>query len=602
VNARRRFAASALAALLMAAPLAASAAPSAVTAFVASAVTANPGATITFQIGITSTDTVAWDAASVAALVTISDAAGSPVVTAPPISPGDAVRSGASAIVFADVALPATLAVGNYLARVTVTHAGLPVGTSDPLALTIGSVIATVPPPMTTSPISGSFSTNEQFTSRDAQAGQLAITGKYDGGRTFDTALGLSSTPGQYKPVVNITTSGSTAQIGTFTPSYDSLVFAGATGSGVSYKRSWGAHSIAFSSIAGNNGTPNPFTLDALSYATPLLGAALTATVGDATVAGPVPGGVNAFLTSGDFAGLALVRPANAAGFSYGVRYALIDYEDGVSGTRRTDHAAEGLLGFMIRKSTWTLDFVQASPFYPTVSAPSVTPDKASESLNGTIPLGLVALTVGINGYRDALSGSPDQQKTHFFTETLGLSAPLHNGDTLSAQLSNAAQHLYAVDPLASINDSTGLTYTAKRGGTTYGFTVADTNQYDTRGNLMHTIQDGVTFTRAFGSYLTITGAFSGTGNRAAVSTGTSQLQAFSGTATYTRGIVALTTAITRANTIPFLGTAPIPSTAINYGVVLKPTHAATSLNATVTQNHGASNAAVGSLNLARQF
>lgn len=584
-------------------PAAARAADPAVTAFVAKTPAIAAGAPATFQVGVTDVDPTPWPAASVTVVVDLLAADGSVAATGSIAAPED-VLPNRTTFAFVDVAVPAQLS-GTFAARATVRHGETIVGTSDSLALAIGTVAAQPVAPEAAAPYSGQFASNEAVGAQTAQSGTVSFTGKYGGDKSFTTSFGLSTTPGQQKPLVNVQTAGTITQIGTFSPAFDPLVFTGASGSGLSFKRVWSdTRSLSFATISGAHATANPFTLDAVSYAIPFLSGSLSFTVGDERVDGDVPLGLPFFMRNGTLAGLVYQRPANARGFSYGFRYGLVNYFDEIAGIHRTDRAFEGSVGFAIRRSSWTLDYVRAGPYFPNLSAPGITPDRESESLQGTIPVGVLSFTVGVNGYRDAISGSPSQQSTHYYTENVGVSVPLRNGDAISLNVSNAAQHRWAVeDSIASGNDNTSLTYTARRGPTTYAFSIGSANQRDSSGSLQHTIQDSVTITHAFGQFFQLSAGANFTGNHAASESGTSQLQAFTSTASYTRGAFTLSTSLNRSNTIPYLGIMGPPTTAMNYGLTLKPRGSPASVSATISQNHGLGpSSSSGSLNFSRQI
>ena len=239
----------------------------------------------------------------------------------------------------------------------------------------------------------------------------------------------------------------------------------------MNFKRVWaGNRTLSLATVSGAHATSNPFTLSALSYGVPTRAGLLSLTVGDERVDGPVPYGVASFMRSGTLAGLSLFQSADARGFSYGLRYGLVSYDDAISGARRTDRAVEGLVGFRIRRSSWSFDMQRVGPYFPNLSAPGISPDRETESLQGSIPVGAVALTLGVTGSRDALPGSPSLQKTHTWSENAGISVPLRNGDALAVTLSNSTDHRYAIESLASGNDNTAVSYTARRGATTYAF------------------------------------------------------------------------------------------------------------------------------------
>lgn len=588
--------------LLLTAPLPGWSAEGAVTALLAKTPVVESGGVATFLVGVTSTDAVSWAPESVAVTVELLADDNAVVATSSPFHPETPVAPSATVFAFVDVRVPAQLA-GAIAARATVTHDGTVRGTSDLVSIAVNTLVAAPPATSGAAPYAGQFNSNEVFAARSAQSGTLALTGKYDGDRSFQANLGLSSTPGQQRPVATVQTAGAIAQLGTFSPSLDALVFSGATGSGAAYKRVWSERRILqLATISGAHATANPFTIDALSYAVPLGAGTLTATYGDERVDGEVPFGAAFFMRSGTLAGLSFTRPADARGFSYGLRYGTVNYLDALSGIRRTDRAVEGTVGFSIRRTSWTFDLMRAGPYFPNLAAPSITPDRESESLQGSIPVGALTITTGINGYRDALPGSPSLQKTHVWTENVGANIPLRNGDALTLNISNGSQHRLSVDALTSGSDNTSIAYTARRGLTTYALTVVSANQRDSSGTLQHTIQDGIIVSRAFGPHLQVSVGANLTGNHASAMTGTSLLQAFMSTASYTVGDFAFTSSLNRSTSLPFLGTAPVPTTALNYGVTLKPRNGRTSLSATMTQNHAGLSSSNGSLNLSRQI
>ncbi|GAC1405324.1 MAG: hypothetical protein NVSMB64_10020 [Candidatus Velthaea sp.] len=586
--------------VLITAPLSAGAAGDVVTAMIAKSASVGAGEDASFEIGLTSNDGALWPAASVVVAVDVLAADGSTIASGRVQSVED-VAPNRTTFAFVNVKLPA-LATGVYEARGVVLHGGGLAGISDLIGIAVGTLVAQPAAPAQSAGLRGQLASNEIFGAHGTQSGSFALTGKYGGDRNFQADLGISTAPGAQRPVATIQTLGSVTQIGTFAPSFDPLVFSGASGTGINFKRVWrNGRSISLANVSGAHATANPFTLDALSYSVPGRAGSIAFTIGDERIEGPVPFGAATFMRSGTLAGVVFDHPADARGMSFALRYGVVNYLDEVAGVRRTDRALEGLLGFKIARSAWTLDLVRAGPYFPNLSAPGVTPDRETDSLQGTIPVGNVVLTLGVNAARDALPGSQSTQQTHSLSENIGLAIPLRNRDALSFNLSNATQHRNALESLAGANDSTSISYSARRGSTDYVFAIASSNQRDNFGNLQHTTQDSITVGRSFGALRIGTGA-NFTGNYAADAGRTALLQAFNGSATWTRGSFNLTTQLNRSTSLPFLGQAPVPQTSLNYGLSFKPFKTGPSLSASMTQNHSTVSSSTGSLNLSRQF
>ena len=184
--------------------------------------------------------------------------------------------------------------------------------------------------------------------------------------------------------------------------------------------------------LTGGDGTSNPFDLYGLEYTMPVGAGALSYTTGYVNQDGPVQTGEPDFLVRGDLFGLEYKHPANTAGFSYQVRYGLIDYLDGIAGVWRTDRAMDLQTGFRLVRWDWVADYNRAGPYFPTLTASGVSPDREDESITGSHAYGPIKISVKLDDNRTALNGSPSVQTGHVLNETLGLNYTFHSTRTHS--------------------------------------------------------------------------------------------------------------------------------------------------------------------------
>jgi hypothetical protein len=260
-------------------------------------------------------------------------------------------------------------------------------------------------------------------------------------------------------------------------------------------------------------------------------------------------------------------------------------------------------LGFKINKAQFAFTYERATPYFANASAPGVTPDRESETAAVTLPLGVLQVTLSANAYRDDLPDSTLLQTTHFVTENIGITDPLKNGDTLSFQAVNGVQHQTG-DPVApfSGNDGTTFAYTTKRGPYAIQLSLAGTETRDNIGDLVHVITDGVTVSRAPFAGLTISGGFNLNVNDANAAAQTTLGDSTTGSVSYVRGELTLSTQVNYSFSHPYIGLSTPPTITYNYGLSLKPNRSPYSISLSVSENIGAVNTSVGALSLNRQF
>ena len=192
------------------------AADSVVTAIITTTPAVQAAEAATFQVGLTSNDGQTWPAASVTIAIQLAATDGTIAATFADVPSADDVMPNRTTPTFVTVQLPARLA-GAYSARATVKHGGVLVDVSDVTGLVVGATIAQPSSgPARASAFTGQLASNAVFAARSAQSGTFAFTGKYGGDRSFQTNVGLSTTPGAQRPVATIQTAGTITQLGSF--------------------------------------------------------------------------------------------------------------------------------------------------------------------------------------------------------------------------------------------------------------------------------------------------------------------------------------------------------------------------------------------------
>ncbi|HEV3087217.1 MAG TPA: hypothetical protein VGX96_08340 [Candidatus Elarobacter sp.] len=571
----------------------------AITAIVNTTPAAAAGGTVTFQVGLTA-PAAAWTPGSYHLAAELHGENDALVASSKPVS-GAPVERGRTTMLFVDLALPQD-GTGTYRAVLVVDHDGAVVERSEPQPVVVGGLAPSQSSAAAPAHLGGNLATNANFASSDSRSALLTLTGKYGANQSFTTTGALSTTPGGSRPVIGIQTATTLTQLGTFAPSLDPLALDGVTGSGVGFRKSWGAvRAVQLAYVSGGHATANPYSIEALSYALPAAGGKLTFTMGLAQVDGPAQG-IVADLNSGSFAAISFARaPSERLPFGYTLRYSAIRYDD-KTGEQRFDRALEAGVAFKTGRVGWTLDMLRAGPYYPTITAPGISSDRQTERIAATIPLRSdVSATVAMNGYRDALPGSASLQTTHFWTESLTLTKSLRNGDSLSVNLVGATQHQAGATDLASASDTSNITYNARRGPYSFQLTLGGNNQRDNTGNLQHTSQDGITVARTLIAGLSLSAGVNFTKNVASDPSGTSSLTASNVTLGWTRGPLTLSSSIVNSRSRPFLGLAPADTTGESIGISLK-MHKTTALQATLTNNRSAATTTTGALNVTRQF
>ena len=557
------------------------------------------GGTITYHVGLTAPAPV-WEPGSYHVAAELHDESDAVVARSTPVT-GVLVEPGRTTMVFIDLTLPQN-AKGAYRAIMVVDHNGSVVERSEPQPVVIDGLVPSQSSPSALAHVGGNLATNANFASSDSQSALLTLTGKYGGNQSFTTTGALSTTPGGSRPVVGIQTATTLTQLGTFAPSIDPLAFEGVTGTGVGFRKSWGAvHALQLAYVSGGHATANPYSIEALSYAIPAAGGKLTLTMGLAQVDGP-PQGIVADLNDGTFAAISFARaPSDRLPFGYTLRYSAMRYDD-KSGEQRFDRALEAGVAFKTGRVGWTLDVLRAGPYYPTITAPGLSSDRQTERIAATIPIRPdFSATVAMNGYRDALPGSVSLQTTHFWTESLTLTKSLRNGDSLSVNLVGSTQHQAGATDLASATDTSNITYSAKRGPYSFQFTLGGNNQRDNTGNLAHTTQDGFTVTRTLIAGLSLSTGVNFTKNAASDPSATNSLTSSNLTLGWTRGPITLSSSIVNTRSRPFFGPAPADTTGESVGITFK-MRKTTALQATLTNNRSTATTSTGALNVTRQF
>jgi len=195
------------------------AADSAISAFTTKTQTVVSGETIVFEIGVTPDDNSTWDPASVSATVNLLGSNGQPVQTSDPVVPTEALVPNRTTPLFVSLVVGAEPA-GAYLARASVSHSGRLVGTSETIAIAIGTVAAKAAPaaapgapPFT---LHATMSGNDSFQSSSSQSGHLGLQAKFAGDRSAELKFGVANPAGGSQPIVTYQTPGSTTQFGTY--------------------------------------------------------------------------------------------------------------------------------------------------------------------------------------------------------------------------------------------------------------------------------------------------------------------------------------------------------------------------------------------------
>jgi hypothetical protein len=588
----------------------ASAAEPSVTAFTTKVQNANPGDSVTFEVGVTSNDGTTWAAATVAVTIDVLAPGGAVAQTSDPVAPGDDVVPNRTTALFVTVRLPATLA-GTYQARASVRHAGNVVDTSDSLPIVIGALVAqstsaAAPAPgASTAPfaLSATLGGTDNVASSASQEGDLDVHAKLGPNDSLETKGGAATTAGITPPLLTFTTLGSTTQFGTTSIAFDDGVLSGPSGAGVLLKRTWGTtHSLQLGFLSGGDGTPNPYDIYGLQYNMPINTGILSLTSGYVNQSGPVATGNPDFLVRGDVFGITYRHPANAAGFSYQARYGLINYFDGIAGVWRDDRAMDFQTGFRFVRWDWVLDYNRAGPYYPSLTASGVSPDREDESLTGSHSYGPLKISIKLDDNRTALNGSPSVQTGHVLNETLGLGYQFHSKDSLEFDVSNAINHVLSNAPVASLNDNLALTYSGTRGKTGFQLSIGSATSQDNSGTTLHTITDAAQLTQTISGGFTLAATYTDTNSLGNQSSSTSIGQQLGFTANYNFSVFTISSGYNWSLTKPFTGVATAAATGLNLGIGFKPKFTPTTIQATVTRSSGPATSTVGRLNFSRQY
>jgi hypothetical protein len=583
--------------------LAATSSSGAITAFTAKQSSPVPGETILFEVGITSSDGTSWDPATVSTAISLVTTGGTVLQTSAAVPALATVTATLTTPVFVPLTI-ATRISGTYAAVATVTHLGNVVSMSAPIPIVIGALRAQIPSKTTKKkPLSFTVGTNATLSDPSAQSLSVQGNGKFADGRSFSEKATISSVNGGSQPNVSFQTATTILRGGIFAPSFDNLVLSGVTGTGFSIRRQLvGASSIQFEMLSSGHATPNPFNLDGLSIGQPIGAGTLSFTAGIARVQGPVDPSLTSFLESGNLFGLDYVHPANDAGFSYELRYGYINYVDGVSDRRRTDHAYEFLSGFNLAKAAWTLDLNHTGPFYPVISAPSLTADRQDYLLTGTRVFGPLSLKVRLEGTQNGLDGTPSTQEANVWSEGVNLGYTLHNNDAIEVDASNAINHVYSDTSVESLTQNLALSYTGKRGVTSFEGDFSTATDQDNAGNTTHTITDALSLGRAVAAGLSLTTRYALTDILANAATATTISQQGSVKLTYAYRAYAFSLGFNRSSALPFTGLTLPASLGLNAGLAFKPKNAPLTVSGSLTQNHGFHPGSVARLNLSRKY
>ncbi len=194
---------------------------------------------IVVQVAIAPSDVV-WTAGSYQAKVELRTSEGSVIAESAPVAGDAQVAAGQIASLFVPLTVPQN-AGGPLVLRVIVSHGGAVVGDDVQTAIVVGAIAATTGTPTATGQpagaLTGNLNTNTNFAAQQTQSAAFAFNEKYLGDRSFTSTFGLSTVPGQSRPILGFQTQQSLTQVGTFTIGYDPLILNGATGSGLSYRR-----------------------------------------------------------------------------------------------------------------------------------------------------------------------------------------------------------------------------------------------------------------------------------------------------------------------------------------------------------------------------
>ena len=631
----RRFAAIALTFGLAVLQPSMAGAANAIEQIVPKTLTPDPGTTTTFQIAVTPDDNTVWAAGSYTITLIAADPSGTTVATSAAFTVDQPATPQQTTMIFIDLtlpggyagplvvharleygktsedSLPAGIVVGVSAGQTTVAPAASPPPGQVPTPggpATLPSPAGAPPPPIAVAPrpqiYSGSLAANTGYGTQQTQSGVLNLSGKFSANESVTAAAGLANTPGNTKPLISFQTPYLLTQVGTISPSYDRDAFAGPTGTGVAFKTTWNNSQdiLQGAYISGNHDTTNPFEMEAVSLGFPVFGNPVSVTGGYEDIYGPDQPGPF-FLRNGAFFGLGDDVRSPHSSITYGIHYGLTYFHDDISDLDQLGEVFDLALGFTIKKAQLAFTYDRASPYFANSSAPGVTADRENETAAVTVPLGVLQLTLSANAYRDDLPGSLLLQTTHYATENLGISAPLKNGDVLSFQAVNGVQHQTG-DPIApfSGNDGTTFAYTTKRGPFAIQYTLADTETRDNTGDLLHVITDGITVSRAPFAGLTVSGGFNLNENDANAAAQTMISNSVTGSLSYTRGALTLSTQFNQAFSHPYVGLSSPPTLTYNYGVAFKPVHSPYSISGTISENIGMVNSATGALSVNRQF
>jgi hypothetical protein len=570
------------------------------------------GTTETLQIGLTSVDGSTWDPQSYTTALVATDANGRQVATSDAAPGTTAIAPGQTAFVFADIALPANV-TGALTITATIAHNGATF-TSQPVSIGVSSNTAPPGPPKP-SPFSGKISSTEALKPPLGSDNTANLTYK-DGNRSYTASDEYSTTPGA-QPLLQIQGPATMTQVGTFSPAFDPEVFGGVNGQGASWMRNWGStRELQATYVAAGQATTNPFEVTAASYMMPLRAhSTLTFTgavehtsglIPAATISVPGQSGGNSgqpfFMESGEVAGLTL-QEQSQTGITYSAHYAVADYFDALALMDRTASAFASQASFTWAKINWTVNYARAGTYFPTLTAPGVTPDKELESLSGAFSLGAIKGTLGINGYRTDIDAVIPEDDSHFWTETLALSTTLKRGDQVALNLTNGTLHEIG-DPTALMqgNDAQALTWSIPRGKYSYQLSYSSAEQRDDEGNLTHTVQEGITVGRNASPGLSATLGINFNEIGASMAQAGSFSTSANGSLTYVQGTLSLSAAYTRTLTLPNFGDATLPGQTITYGIQDQPKHLPFGFSAGMTRNIGLASYTVGTFGLVRTF
>jgi hypothetical protein len=575
----------------------------AITAFTAKQSSPLPGETIAFEIGVTSSDGTTWDPATVSATVSLTTTGNNVLQTSAPVAPATPVVPGETTALFVPLTI-ATRNTGTYSAVATITHGGNAVAVSTAVAIVVGAVRAQTPAKgAPKKKLALTLASNSTAGGPPSEAISAQASGTYAGGRSISTKAAVSTVNGGSQPVISFQTASTVVRAGTYAPNFDNLVLSGVTGTGFTIRRQIaGAASLQFEMLSSGHATPNPFTLDGLTFGIPVGAGTLGFTTGFARQEGPPDTSLNSFLESGDLYGIDYVHPANDAGFSYEFRSSLINFYDGIAKTRRTDRAYEALSGFNFAKAAWTVDVIHTGPFYPTLSAPSLTADKEDELLTGTRTFGAFTAKVRVEGTKDGLDGTPSTQRDHVWNEGVNLGYTLHNDDAIELDVSNAINHVFAETSVESLTQDLAASYTGKRGFTSFEADFGTATDQDNSGMTTHTITDAVSLGRAVAQGLSISGRYALTEILANAGTASSISPQGSVKMTYTYRAFALSLGYNRSAQLPFAGVTLPASLGLSAGLAYKPKQVPFTVQGSYTQNHGSRSGTIARLNVSRKY